>query len=151
MVQDTVCHSELHATVAGLEAELGGLRDLMEAKYEGIRDRMDERLARFDERDAASKEAQAIAAMALDEFKKSSNEWRGALGDTLARTITRQEYEREHRSVLDRVEELRLGSSERRGKDEVLAAQRVTSRWLIGISVATIVEAAAIFIHLLGK
>lgn len=126
--------------LARLEAEMGTIRQVMEE-----RDRL------YSERAVASTEAEELALRNLEEYKKASNEWRATMNDVLARMLPRVDFEREHRTVLSRVEELRLGSSERRGKDEVLDQARRSTRWLIALSIGTLLEFAAIVVHLLGK
>lgn len=140
MKKGRVCRLDLEMAVARLETEITGLRDLMV-----------ERDRRYTERDAASKEAEALQAASLHEYKVSSNEWREALNGVIARNPTRDELERRTKVLEDKIADLRETRSLGVGRDEVLEQSRKNARWLIGLSVATIVDMVALVAHFLIK
>lgn len=140
MKKSRVCRLDLEMAVARLETEITGLRDLMV-----------ERDRRYTERDAASKEAEALQAASLHEYKVSSNEWREALNGVIARNPTRDELERRTKVLEDKIADLRETRSLGVGRDEVLEQSRKNARWLIGLSVATIVDMVALVAHFLIK
>ena len=147
----TACDAEGHDLKLATELERLG------AELRAIRDLMDERDRRYDEREAAHKLALDTAERALDAYKAQANEWRGTLNDVSLRMMLRTEYESAHSSIVEKIESLRLAQSEMTGKDEALAQGRATGRWIIGLVagmgvslLVAVIDGVMLAIHLLA-
>ena len=82
MPEDTELIHDLRVQVARLEERVSG----------------DVRLQ--DERQASSERALEVARKETETARANANEWRGALNDALARFVTREEWELQHRTVV---------------------------------------------------
>jgi len=127
----------------------------LRAEFESFRQLMDERdasaKASINAALAAINSAGDKTEVALREYKVTANEWRGTLNDVITRTMTRADWEREHRVVEEKIQDLREYRSGSLAATETLRAIHAGQRWLVGFSVATLLSAAGLVIHLFVK
>ncbi len=101
-------------TTAG--EEIAALRQLVDANDRRISDLLAEREARYAERyEAALREARSAAEAAATAIAKSdteverrfsiANEWRASINDVIATRLSRDEYERAHGALADKIDE----------------------------------------------
>lgn len=131
-------------TVETLVSELRGMRDLLQ-----------ERDRRMEERFQSQQTALDTAARNLSEYKAIANEWRGALSDVRSGTLSRTEYDAKHQNLIDRTDALgiRIGAIDGLIKGlEAEAKGRVSqvTLWLLGAG--TVISLVLGTIHILiGK
>lgn len=146
------CANEADAIrIARLEEQLAASRAAT-AAYEGN----SEKIARLEERILAIQMAINKSETVLNDYKVTSNEWRGTLADTTAKMLTRIEYEAKHDALEQIVgavsARVTLIEGNRGGSTDTQASTRMNLNLMIGglglaiaamLAVYTIVHASS--------
>ena len=138
------------------------LREYLDNNLESLRDLIDERDRRYEERDAASKAAVGAAfraaerisektEAALKEYKATANEWGSTFGKLIERTATKEDVDRRFDEIKAQVADLRESRSAARGSQGSDARAKVTQGWLIGIGVTVILGQAGLIVTILMR
>jgi hypothetical protein len=136
------------------------IREYLETLFRSLRDLIDERDKRYEERDQANKATVNAAMRAAQDaadkiekaflaYKEVSNEWRGTLNDIVGRMATRIEVERQFGEMQCKISELRESRSAQTGQNAALEYIASSRRWLWAqaLGMATII--VVILIHVL--
>jgi hypothetical protein len=112
--------------------------------------RMDERDRRLDERFTAQQMSVDRASEGLKAWQASANEWRGALSDLTTRMLTRDEYDRAHHGLIEKIDAQMILVGQR--VDSVSGRVLLTEGKSSGISssLTTILIIVGLLISLLG-
>jgi hypothetical protein len=160
-------------TLERFSSDLKGLRDLLLAKLDALREMMDERDRRYAAMSAESKEAVRAAFVAQKEltdaaFKSSekaiikaedaqreynarSNEFRGQLEDQASRLMPKDEANARFKVADDKIDDIKKDVQNLRESRSEIGGKTDQNKWLIGIAVGLAGAVVALVFKLMDQ
>ena len=136
------------------------LREYLEHIIKSLRDLIDERDRRYEERDKSNKDAVKLAFTAMDkasestaealkEYKATANEWRATLSDFTAKAASKDDVDRRFDELSKQIASLRESRSAFGGGVAAENVARNTKHWVIGTLVTVGIGLAVIVIAIM--